>query len=244
MKLTYNGLIKIIKKKIKNYLSLRLSTSQFFSQGGEDAILKGIFYKKMKRGEKGFYVDVGAYHPYKYSNTHLFYLNGWKGINIDANPGSMKEFNKQRKRDINLELGISDVNGLSTFYVLDEESTMNSFSTKNLQNHNMLKTVKKEVKIKTETLENVFDRYSECFKEIDFLTIDVEGMDQKVLESNNWAKYKPKVVVVELECSDIEDVRKHESNLYLQGLNYKIVAKNLLRKNLASVFFVLKDYEY
>lgn len=244
MRISYKGILKVIKRKIKNYLFLRLSSSQFFSQGGEDAILKGIFYKKMKRGEKGFYVDVGAYHPYKYSNTHLFYLKGWSGINIDANPGSMKEFEKERKRDINLELGISDVNGLSTFYVLDEESTMNSFSTKNLQNHNMLKTVKKEVKIKTETLENVFDRYSECFKEIDFLTIDVEGMDQKVLESNNWAKYKPKVVVVELECSDIEDVRKHESNLYLQGLNYKIVAKNLLRKNLASVFFVLKDYEY
>lgn len=244
MNFTLRGFLKTIKKKVKNFIFLRLSDSQFFSQGGEDAILKGIFYKKIKRGEKGFYVDVGAYHPHIYSNTYLFYLQGWRGINIDANPGSMQEFRKKRGRDINLELGINDVNGSSTFYVLDEESTMNSFSVKNLSEHNMLKSVKKKVKITTETLESVFNRFSKHFDEIDFLTIDVEGMDQKVLESNNWLKYKPKVVVIEMECSDIDDVRLHESSLFLKKNNYKIVAKNLLRKNLASVFFVLNDYEY
>ncbi len=244
MKFTLSGFLKTFKWKAKNFIFFRLSNSQFFSQGGEDAILKGIFYKKIKREERGFYVDVGAYHPYIYSNTYLFYLQGWRGINIDANPGSMREFRKRRARDINLELGISDINGSSTFYVLDEESTMNSFAEKNLRAHNMIDLVKKKVEIKTETLESVFNRYSEHFEEIDFLTIDVEGMDQKVLESNNWLKYKPKVIVIEMECSDFDDVILHESSVFLQQYNYKVVAKNLLRKNLASVFFVLKDFKY
>jgi hypothetical protein len=56
-------------------------------------ILRRIFEHK----QKGFYVDVGAYHPFLFSNTYIFYLRGWRGINIDATPGSMKLFNKFRK---------------------------------------------------------------------------------------------------------------------------------------------------
>ena len=75
-----------------------------YSQEGEDIILARIFGKQ----QNGFYVDVGAHHPYRFSNTYFFYKRGWKGINIDAMPGSMKIFNKYRPRDKNIEAGISD----------------------------------------------------------------------------------------------------------------------------------------
>ncbi|MCM4161412.1 FkbM family methyltransferase [Antarcticibacterium flavum] len=244
MTFTSGNLGKSIKKRIKKFLFRLQPYSHLFSQGGEDAILYGIFYKKIKKGTTGFFVDVGAYHPFIHSNTYLFYLKGWRGINIDANPGSMKEFKKKRPRDINLELGISDKNGYSTFYVLHEDSTMNTFSAANLQEHNMLQAVEKKKKIETRTLESVLDEYSEEFTEIDLFSIDVEGFDQVVLESNNWSKYRPKVIVVEMNCSDIHDVMKHEISLFLYKKEYKIVAKNLIRKDLASVFFVSNDFDY
>lgn len=244
--MTFNSgtLGKSIKKRIKRTLFRLQPYSHFFSQGGEDAILYGIFYNKIKKGAKGFYVDIGAYHPFIHSNTYLFYLKGWRGVNIDANPGSMKEFKNKRPRDINLELGISDKNGYSTFYVLDEHSTMNSFSEGNLQDHNMFQAVKQKERVQTRTLESVLDEYAEEFTEIDFFSIDVEGFDQVVLESNNWTKYRPKVIVVEMNCSDLHDVMVHEITIFLYAKDYKIVAKNLIRKNLASVFFVSKDLEY
>lgn len=244
MTITSGTLGKLIKKRLKNFLFRLQPYSHFFSQGGEDAILHGIFYKQFKKGVKGFYVDIGAYHPFIHSNTYLFYLKGWRGINIDANPGSMKEFKMRRPRDINLELGISDKNGYSTFYVLNEDSTMNTFSEANLQHHNMLQAVEKKKKIETRTLESVLDEYSEEFTEIDFFSIDVEGFDQVVLESNNWSKYRPKVIVVEMNSSDIHDVMTHEISLFLYKKEYKIVAKNLIRKDLASVFFVSNDFDY
>ncbi len=40
---------------------------------------------------------------------HIFYNQGWRGINIDARPGSMKLFDKLRKRYINLEIAVSDI---------------------------------------------------------------------------------------------------------------------------------------
>ena len=57
-----------------------------FSQEGEDLVLARIFEGK----KNGFYVDIGAHHPTRFSNTHYFYRRGWSGINIDAMPGSMK----------------------------------------------------------------------------------------------------------------------------------------------------------
>jgi hypothetical protein len=83
-------------------------------------ILKSIF----TRSKPGFYVDVGAYDPQMMSNTHHFYLQGWRGINIDPNPKSIEEFNKLRTRDINLELAISNSLEEHTFYVCGAPSAL------------------------------------------------------------------------------------------------------------------------
>jgi hypothetical protein len=68
-----------------------------FSQEGEDMVLRKEFQDKLN----GFYIDIGAYHPQKYSNTCYFYCKGWRGINVDPTPGSMDVFKKERPNDIN-----------------------------------------------------------------------------------------------------------------------------------------------
>ena len=68
-------------------------------------ILRRIFIGKLT----GFYVDIGAHHPKRFSNTYIFYQRGWRGINIDAKPGTKEVFNKLRPRDINLEVPISEL---------------------------------------------------------------------------------------------------------------------------------------
>ena len=50
----------------------------------------------------GKYVDIGCYHPIKYSNTALLYKKGWTGINIDLNKTSIDLFNFTRLRDKNI----------------------------------------------------------------------------------------------------------------------------------------------
>ena len=72
----------------------------FYSQQGEDIILHRMFEWQ----EQGFYIDVGAHHPTRFSNTYKFYKRGWTGINVDAMPGSMTAFNRLRPKDINIEL--------------------------------------------------------------------------------------------------------------------------------------------
>ena len=74
----------------KTYISrvFRIHYSQF----GEDVILRTF----IKNKKTGFYVDVGCWHPKRFSNTYWLYKRGWRGINIDAMPGSMKPFKKTR----------------------------------------------------------------------------------------------------------------------------------------------------
>lgn len=215
----------------------------YFSQSGEDAILEKIFYKKLRAKNPGFYVDVGAYHPYKDSNTYLFYLNGWRGINIDARPGSMKPFNACRPRDINLENGVGISEGHHIYYLIDNNSTMNSFSKQNLIELGMDHLIKKEISLKVSPLRSILGQYARHFKKIDFLNIDAEGMDYEIILSNDWQKYRPEVIAVEMKCVDLE-IMNNNTAKYLINLDYIAIAKTVILKNLATVIFVQNDFEY
>ena len=58
-----------------------------FSQYGEDTIIRKHFNKS-----EGFYIDVGAHHPFRQSNTASLWLHGWQGVNVDANSESVEVF--------------------------------------------------------------------------------------------------------------------------------------------------------
>ena len=97
------------------YASLRRGR-RTWSQEGEDGILARIFEGQ----RQGFYVDVGAHHPFRFSNTYFFYRQGWRGLNIDAAPGSMRPFRSHRPRDINVECGIGLTAGRQDFFVFND----------------------------------------------------------------------------------------------------------------------------
>lgn len=60
---------------------------------------------------------------------------------------------------------------------------------------------------------------------IDFLSIDVEGLDMKVLRSNDWQIYQPRVVLVEILDSTLEEIFKNEAYAFLQSQGYLLYAK-------------------
>ena len=220
----FNKIIKrianlIFKNIFKNY------SIKSYSQEGEDLILKR-FYEDQK---KGFYVDIGAHHPTRFSNTKLLYQKGWNGINVDAMPGSMKLFNNSRKRDINIELGISEKPGFLNYYIFNE-SALNGFSeelSNYRDNQNDIYKIKEIIKINIITLEMLFDKYLPPNQIIDLLSIDVEGLDLEVLKSNNWIKYKPNLILVEILSSDLVDTLKTQISIYLMGLGYMVYFKTV-----------------
>ena len=184
----------------------------------------------------GFYVDVGAFHPTLFSNTYFFYLNGWQGINVEARPGSKQLFDRIRPRDVNLEVGVSRERGSMTYYFIAEDSPMNSFSPDFLRQIEMLEHVKSEISIPTLPLAEVLDRHLPKDQKIDFMNVDVEGHDYEVLESNDWQRFRPRVVVVE-----DEQLTPTESQIVqmLQGHGYELCAQNVIILDKINEYFLI-----
>jgi hypothetical protein len=174
----------------------------------------------------GFYVDIGAHHPKRFSNTYIFYQRGWRGINIDALPGTMKVFNKHRPRDINLEIPIGERIEELTYYTFNDPA-LNGFSVElsTIRNDMERYRIISKKKMTTLPLADVLDRYLPDGQEIDFMTVDVEGWDLKVLKSNDWSKYQPKVVLVEIENTDLSDLENNTIVRFLREKDYLVFAK-------------------
>lgn len=226
------GIRKIIFDFNNNYLNGYALTS--YSQEGEDMILRRIFEKK----PIGFYVDVGAHHPKRFSNTYFFYKKGWRGINIDAMPGSMGLFESIRAKDINIERPISVKKQVLTYYAFNEPA-LNGFSKEISESRDGLNNYNIEFtkEIETSTLEEVLDEKLPFGQEIDFLSIDVEGLDFDVIKSISFEKYRPRVILIEILGSSLSMLQNDPIYKFLISKNYSLYAKCV-----NTVFFKSDDF--
>lgn len=191
--------MKRILKRLKKKVFSNTLESEFqkisYSQSGEDLIVKYIFENLNIKNPT--YIDIGAHHPYYISNTALFYQNGSRGINIEPDPTLFKAFIKERKKDINVNIGIGSKNEELDFYVISS-STLNTFSKEEAYNYQKEGnyTIKSIEKIKVKTLSNVINEFSNgIFPH--FLSIDAEGIDELIIKSIDFDKNFPIVICIE-----------------------------------------------
>jgi FkbM family methyltransferase len=222
-----------IVEKLK-FIVFRDHSTKSYSQEGEDMILKRIFGDE----RNGFYVDIGAHHPKRFSNTYYFYTKGWRGINIDAMPGSMKAFNKCRPDDINIEVPISRIKQTLTYYMFNEPA-LNGFSkdlSEQRSTNGQVYKIIRTIDLETFTLSEILTKYLENGQQIDFMSIDVEGLDYDVLLSNDWVQFRPKIILVEMLNRALKDLYNHEITKLLSSKGYEITSKTM-----NTVFFTLED---
>jgi FkbM family methyltransferase len=175
----------------------------------------------------GFYVDVGAHHPYRYSNTYLFYKQGWHGINIDAMPGSMTLFNDKRPRDLNIECGIGLNKSTMKFHVFNEPA-VNTFDEELARARcNNVWHINSVVEVPVLPLRYILNEHLLIGQKIDFLTVDVEGLDLDVLMSNDWEKYRPSVVLAETYGLSYEDLALDRLTKYMHSVGYVVYSKTV-----------------
>lgn len=201
---------------------MRLVTSQC----GEDLIIESL----MPHKTNGFYVDVGANHPIKYNNTHLFYNKGWTGINIEPNHSRMWLFNIFRKRDINLNVGIGQTESIMNFHIF-KESTLSTFDDVAAEKYiKMGHPLDKMVKIPIIPLKDILKKHAGN-REIDIMSIDTEGFDMEVLESNDWNTYRPRFLIIETLEYSKDDTAKKLNDIfdpYTEKIGYKKIAETYI----------------
>lgn len=196
-----------------------------YSLNCEDIVIRHLCNKK-----NGFFVDVGAHHPIRFSNTYQLSLKGWQGINIDPLPGCMGKFQKYRLHDINLEIGIDEKKSKLDYFSFTEPA----YNTINKERAEFI--IKNEISpflgkksIYIDTLKNIFDEHLHG-KKIDLLNIDVESKELDVLKSNDWNIYRPYIIVMESLISKdnnfkINLIEQDPAVKYLINNDYAVVAK-------------------
>lgn len=188
-------------------------------------ILRSYFHRLQR---PGFYVDVGAHHPTRFSNTRLFYERGWRGINIEPNPAVAAAFREQRPRDVHLAVGVSDEESDLTYYMFSDPA-VNSFDreqaarTDAAGGHRLVGTMRVPVR----RLDALLAAHLPGGVAIDFLSVDVEGHDVAVLRSNDWTRFRPHCVVVEAYGTSLADVTGEPVHGLLAGEGYEPFAKTV-----------------
>lgn len=221
-----------IKEKLSLYLRFKLwarlranahpSYNISHSQFGEDMLIRAL----LGDTRTGFYVDIGAHHPVYYSNTYHFYCKGWRGINIDATPSSMQAFRVLRPRDINLELCLSSIEDEEVeFYVFDQSAHNTFDKVSAAQKLSSGVTLRRKHKLQTTTIMQCLDKFLPHNTQIDFMSIDVEGLDEAILMSNDWERYHPNVLVFEMHTTSIEELCDTPIIKFLGKQGYEIAGR-------------------
>lgn len=223
---------------MKNFLyilfdSLRtgLKFDLFPSEFGEDKSLKNLLKFK-----KGFYLDIGCHHPVRESNTYYLHKKlNWKGINVDISKTTITLFNIFRPKDLNIHAALGDKTKIVDGYFFNDLSCFNTLD--------LLRA--KEI---NKNLGYKFDKRSiNCFtpedfiknnkiEKIDFLNIDIEGLDETILNIFPYEKLRPKVIAFENHNNSIEEnIKMMNIHNYLLaskcGPTYIFIDQNLIKKD-------------
>ena len=203
-----NFITYFLYKKLKIFRNS--SKSEHLGEYGEDIFIRRFF----KNEKKGFYVDIGSYHPIKGSLTYYLFKKGWKGLNVDLSKVSVDLFKISRPNDYNINVAITDFDGETEYF---ESGAINQ------QNSLVSEKDKKKIKIKAYKLNTLLDDFN--ILEIDYLNIDVEGNEFKVISTFDFEKFHPKLISIEQNIYNSEKIFGEECHKLLLAKNYFLASK-------------------
>lgn len=191
-----------------------------YSQYGEEKIIESFFENK----QKGFVVDVGAADGVRYSNSRwLIESCGWEAVLVEPHPtyfGQLEDLYKSNESVKLVNAAAYSEEALLPFYLYgrDEHAQVSTLS-KNFRDKVIKvhgdKFEEKPTMVKALQLSNILRDVDD----IDFLSIDCEGVDMEVIKSNDWHLYRPTLVCVE------HSMPKSELHEFMNSVNYTFLTE-------------------
>lgn len=190
-----------------------------FSQFGEDALI----YRHFPKGFAGTYLDIGAFHPFRFSNTARLWTMGWNGVNVDANNASVALFRRARQTDVNIwaavvpqvvrdagdTIGFSDSGTISAIgRTVDHAATH---------------------QVPTVSLRELCRHFT---RPVDFMNVDIEGLDEAIIGDDAFRALAPRLLAIEQYGEDLGDILRRPSSVLLMEQGYRLVS----RCELTSIF--------
>lgn len=171
---------------------LRAARTVSFSQFAEDQVLA----RCLAPGRRGRYVDCGAFHPVRFSNTYKLYLKGWQGVTVEPNPEVAAAFRRLRPRDVHVREGVAESPG-ALRYIGFGNPLLNTFSPRQAEEQRASgHAAVSEIEVPCRPLQAILDEHA-AGQPIDLLSVDCEGSDLEVLGSLDWGRSRPTAILVE-----------------------------------------------
>ncbi len=223
-----NPFLKRLLQKINSLpLILRGFGKPSYAQIGEDRILDYLFQNIGI--QQPTYLDIGTNHPILGSNTYYFYTKGSNGVCIEPNPQLFELIKSIRSRDIVINCGIGFAESTDVDFYIFENSGWSTFSIEEAEYRtNNGYPYKKKIKMSLMTINDILK--NNFSKLPDFISIDVEGLDFEILQSLDFEKYAPRVLLVEtirFGNSNKQEVQ-HEIIDFICNKGYSIYASTFV----------------
>jgi FkbM family methyltransferase len=148
----------------------------------------------------GYFVDIGAHDGTTFSNSKFFEELGWTGVCVEPNPKVFEILQSTRKCKCVMK-AVADKVGTAQFFQILEGADMLSgladeFNDRGIKTiHDSLQGVENEydyIDVELDLFDNIVDSTT-----IDFLSLDTEGNELKILQTIDFDKYDIKVITVE-----------------------------------------------
>lgn len=195
--------------------AMRISYSIF----GEDLVVSHHFAWDFDNSI-GRFIDVGAFHPFKCSNTMLLSQLGWRGINIDCDPWKIGLFQKLRPQDENVCAALAEAPREMIYLEYSAEGLTNRIV--DLGEKNLLsgcgEKPSKIIPIRVTTLTKVIEQSVFRGQHFHYLNVDCEGQDLCVLKGLDFSRYSPDLITVEAWTKKAQA----ELTAFLERLGYEL----------------------
>lgn len=169
---------------------MSLFTFRSYAQNLEDILL----WRAVGHVRHGCYIDVGAHDPRCESVSRGFYEQGWRGVHFEPNPAFVERIRDDRPDEIVHEIALSDTEGTMRF-VVTSASGLSTGAVEYADAYRRSGQVAEEQDVKVTTLEQACA--SLAGRDVHWMKIDVEGMEEKVLRGWNPRTLRPWIVLIE-----------------------------------------------
>jgi FkbM family methyltransferase len=163
---------------------------------------------------RGFFVEVGANDPQKDSQSWHLEQQGWTGILIEPVPELAAELKRVRKAQV-FEVACSSPEQAGKVLRLHVAGPFSSFDP-NLAVTGM--RAERTVEVAVRTLDAVLAEGG-ATAPLDLLSVDVEGHELEVLRGFDFARWKPRLILLEDHVSGLD---KHR---FMQRAGYTLMRR-------------------